>query len=174
MKLHLDYAAGPHAVPAWIWGLLAVGVLGTVLTAWTSRQLIAERDGLRLTLQARTAPATTKRITSISAESAAMQQEQLKQANLVLRELGRPWPALFSGLEDAAGAQIALLQIKPDSVKGRLRLTAEARTLEDALDYVRRLAEEGGMQDVILEQHQVVEDDAQKPVRFSINARWDR
>ncbi len=174
MKLHLDYAVRPDASPVWVWGLLVVGVLGAMLTAWASHQLIAERDGLRLTLQSRTTPVIPKRVSAISAESALRQQEQLKQANLVLRELGRPWPGLFDRLEAAAGPQIALLQIKPEAGKERIRLMGEARTLEDALDYVRRLSAEGGMQDVMLEQHQVVEDDAQKPVRFSINARWNR
>ena len=172
MKIHLDYAKAQHAVPFWAWGLLLSALLLFSLTGWKYLQLEGERTNLQS--RVRNDPHAAVR-TPNAPPSPAMQkalQEQVRQANAVLSELGRPWPALFSILEETAQPEIALLAIRPDAAKGRLRIAGEARRLADALEYTRKLAATGQMTDVVLEEHEVVASDQQRPVRFALSARW--
>lgn len=172
MKLHLDYAAAPHATPKWVWALLAISLSAVAVAVWQYQRLSAERAGLALQLQSRSVTTSAPRVAPLSGEAQAVQKEQVKQANAVLAELGRPWMIMFAQLEAAADKEIALLQVRPDAAKGRVQIVGEARHLADVLEYVRRLTTEGAMNDVVLEQHEVVEADAQKPVRFALSARW--
>jgi hypothetical protein len=107
-----------------------------------------------------------------SPETQKALHEHVLQANAVLNELSRPWPLLFLVLEETARPEIALLAIRPDAARGRLRIAGEAREVADALDYIRRLAASRHMTNVILEEHEVLITDSQKPVRFALSARW--
>jgi hypothetical protein len=171
-KLDLDYSIAPQAIQRWVWWLLASAVLAVGFAAWQYTQLQAERAGLALQLEALTDVKKTPATVPVAPKDQAVMKEQVKQANAVLAELGRPWPRLFSQLEVAAGPEIALLAIRPDAAKGQLRVIGEARHLGDVLEYVHRLVESGGFTDVVLEQHEVVEADPQKPVRFALSAHW--
>lgn len=173
MKLRLDYATAPHAARPWVWLLLAATVLAAGVSGWQWTQLRAEREGLALRLQARSATVQSPAAAvPVPVEKKAAMKQQVVQANAVLAELGYPWPALFTQLEKSAGKEVALLAIRPDAAKGRVRIVGEVRHLADALEYVRRLTMVGGMAEVVLEQHEVVETDPQKPVRFALSARW--
>jgi hypothetical protein len=173
MKIRLDHAKAQHAAPSWVLGLLLLALLLVSAAGWEYFQLENERKSLQLRLQ--NDPRISRTASSAPPPSAEIQkalQEQVRQANAVLSELGRPWPALFSMLEETARPEIALLAIRPDAVKGRLRIAGEARRLADALDYTRQLAASGQMTDVVLEEHEVVASDEQRPVRFALSARW--
>lgn len=172
MKLHFDYATAAHGTQAWVWWLLTAASLATVLAGWQYSQLQAARAGLALQLEEASAVKKAPAVAPLSLDAQAALKEQVKQANAVLAELGHPWPAMFSHLEHATGKDIALLAIRPDAGKGRIRLVGEARHLADVLEYVRRLATVSSMTDVVLEGHEVVESDPQKPVRFELSARW--
>lgn len=172
MKLNLDYALAPQATQRWVWWLLASAVLAVGFAGWQYTRLQAERAGLALRLEARTEVKRAPVAAPISSESQTALKEQVKQANAALLELGRPWPKLFTQLESAAGAEIALLAIRPDAAKGQVRIVGEARHLGDVLEYVHLLAITGGIADVVLEEHEVVDADPQKPVRFALSAHW--
>lgn len=171
-KLDLDYALAPQAIRRWVWWLLASAVLAVGLAAWQYTRLQAERAGLALQLEARAEVKKMPAAMPVVPKDQTVLKEQVKQANAVLAELGRPWPRLFSQLEAAAGPEIALLAIRPDAAKGQLRVIGEARHLGDVLEYVHRLVESGEFTDVVLEQHEVVDADPQKPVRFALGAHW--
>lgn len=171
MKIHLDHAKAQHAVPFWAWGLLLSALLLFSINGWEYLRLESERTNLQS--RARNDPHAAR--TSNAPPSPEIQkalQEQVRQANAVLSELGRPWPTLFSILEETTQPEIALLAIRPDAAKGRLRIAGEARRLADALEYTRKLAATGHMTDVVLEEHEVVASDQQRPVRFALSARW--
>ena len=171
MKIHLDHAKSQHAAPFWAWGFLLSALLLFSITGWEYLRLESERTNLQSRAQndphsARASDAPP------SPEIQKALQDQVRQANAVLGELGRPWPALFSILEETAQPEIALLAIRPDAAKGRLRIAGEARRLADALEYTRKLAATGHMTDVVLEEHEVIASDQQRPVRFALSARW--
>ena len=171
MKIHLDHAKAQHAVPFWAWGLLLSALLLFSLNGWEYLRLESERTNLQS--RARNDPHAARASNAPpSPEIQKALQEQVRQANAVLSELGRPWPTLFAILEETTQPEIALLAIRPDAAKGRLRIAGEARRLADALEYTRKLAATGHMTDVVLEEHEVVASDQQRPVRFTLSARW--
>lgn len=177
MQIRLDYAQTRHASPFWLWIFLLLAGLSSAAALWQYTQLQAEKTGLQLRLQASNqesvkAPPRTARVNKGTDQLANQLKEKTKQANLVLQQLGLPWSALLAHLETTASPKIALLSVRPDATKGRLRLSGEARQLADVLQYIDALTVDGLVSEVVLEQHEVVATDTQKPVRFSISAHW--
>ena len=172
MKIQFDYVEGISTTQRLVWGLLAVSLLAMAAATFEYTHLQEVRAGLQLRQQALTARSLAPVVAPMSEEKRIKLQEQANQANQVLLELGRPWQALLDQLENNISPDIALLAIRPDASKGRLRISGEARHLTDALDFVRRLGDSGELSDVVLESHEVVEADPQKPVRFAVSMRW--
>jgi Co/Zn/Cd efflux system component len=85
---------------------------------------------------------------------------------------GVRWERLFQAMEASAGPDVALLAFDPAPQQRRLRLDGEARDLPALLDYLRRLGTAGPFVRVRLQSHQVVHDDPQHPVRFTVVADW--
>lgn len=172
MKLHLEYARAPHAQPTWVWYLMVVFIAALAFCMWLYVDRRAERDGLALRLESRTRAEKPLQPAALSGEQQAALVARAKSAAIVLHELGRPWPELLERLEGAQGERIALLSLNLEGAKGMLRIAGEARRLVDVLDYMHRLSSDAFLTEVVLEQHEVVENDALKPVRFSLSARW--
>jgi hypothetical protein len=172
MKIRFDYVDDVSPTQRLAWGGLVVSLLVVAAATFEYTHLQEIRAGLQLRQQALTARSVATVVAPMPEEKRIKLQEQANQANLVLAELGRPWAALFDQLENNLSPDIALLAIRPDASRGRLRISGEARHLSDALDFVRRLGDSGQLADVVLESHEVVEADPQKPVRFAVSMRW--
>jgi len=99
-------------------------------------------------------------------------EEQLRDAQAVLRQLALPWGQLIESLESAAMPDVAVLQVQPDAQTRVLRVTAEAKGEETMFRYLRRLAAAEGFSDVHLVSHQVREDDPRRPLQFSVQASF--
>ena len=168
-RLELDFA-GPRSRG----GLagIAVSIVGALcLIAVLAQQhtLAGQRAGLEL----RRAALIGSQHRSQSAESVAGLSAQ--NAEKTVRELGTPWSQLLAELETASGdttGNIAVLSIEPDHAKHRVRVTAEARTLELALAYVQRLRKTAVLHYPMLDNHELRADDKDHPVRFQISADW--
>jgi len=172
MKIRLDYAQTQHASPHWLWGVLVLATLTCGAAFWQYTQLHVERAGLQSRLQTNIEPIKALPHKTHPNKGVDQLREQTKQANLVLQQLGLPWAALLAKLESSASPKIALLSVRPDAAKGRLRLSGEARHLADVLQYIDTLAASGLVSDVVIEQHEVMVSDAQKPVHFALSAHW--
>jgi hypothetical protein len=98
--------------------------------------------------------------------------QEYRQAQLALQRLSLRWNDLFAALESTRPGGVALLAIEPDPGKSVVKLTAEAKSAEDMLDYVERLQRAGGLADVALASHQVKPSDPLQPVRFVVLASW--
>jgi hypothetical protein len=98
--------------------------------------------------------------------------EQMKEAQAVLRQLALPWGQLVESLESAALPDVAVLQVQPDAQQRLLRVTAEAKGEEQMFRYLRRLAAAEGFSEVHLVSHQVREDDPRRPLQFSVQASF--
>jgi hypothetical protein len=72
---------------------------------------------------------------------------------------------------DSAG-QVAILAIEPDHEKHRVRISGESRDLTGALAYINRLQTGSTLQYPMLDSHEVVADDKEHPVRFTLTAQW--
>jgi hypothetical protein len=99
---------------------------------------------------------------------------QLAAAKGVLRQLSLPWGGLFRAVESTDAKTVALLAIQPNAEKRTVLLQGEAKSLEHALDYVRKLEQSGPLANVHLTSHRIEQQDPQKPVRFTLAADWER
>ena len=107
---------------------------------------------------------------------AATQQtaQEMSRANLVLAHLALPWNELFTAIETATPDDIALLSLQPNTKTGRVQIGGEARTTDVMLDYLRRLEATPQLRQVLLVNHKIVEEVAERPIQFSLTATWAR
>ena len=96
--------------------------------------------------------------------------QQMKSAQATVRQLALPWPQLIDSLERAALKEVAVLHIQPDAQSRVVRLTASAAQERAMLEYLRRLG--NGFAEVHLLSHQIREDEPQRPIQFSVQARF--
>lgn len=141
---------------------IALAFAGAVALGWAWNTLHAARTiGAGLELQV-----------------AALEQEAPRTAARVVRrddaqdriaaQLAYSWQPAFDALAAARGKKIALVSLDAVQAKSQLRLVAEARGLADAVDFIDALQQQPGVRRAVLNQHEIMYDDAQQPVRFSI------
>ena len=149
--------------------LAALGALCLMAVLVQQHALSGQRAGLEL----RRAALLGSRGHGPSTDSIAGLNAQ--NATKTVRELATPWSQLLAELETASSdttGNVALLAIEPDHSKHRVRVTAEARTLELALAYVQRLRKTQVLHFPMLDNHELRADDKDHPVRFQISADW--
>lgn len=171
--LQLDFQRAYKPVP---W--LGLGVLLAALVALAAMagyyQTLSEQirfweskadQAARLSGRRDPAPALTE-------QAARAQMLEVKQANQVVRQLGLPWNALFKAVESSGGKDVALLSLEPDLQKGTVKIGGEAKDFDALLNYVKELSTREVFGSVMLQNHQIQRDIAEKPVRFSLIAHW--
>ncbi len=109
----------------------------------------------------------------VQAHDAEQIVRETKQANAVILELSLPWKELFEALESSQTNEVAVLAIEPDAQKGKVRISAEAKKLESMLDYVASLQKIALFREVLILNHQIQDQDPEKPVRFVLQAAWE-
>lgn len=97
-------------------------------------------------------------------------QEHVQAVNAAIRQLNIPWRDILNALEQATPGHIALLTIEPDSTRNLIRATAEAKTADAMLGYLDRLNRSPFFMTASLTHHEINDQDAQKPFRFTIEA----
>lgn len=168
-RLELDFAGSRSrgGLPG-----IAVAVIGALCLAGVLLQQHALK-GQRAGLELRRAALMNTQHRGESADSIRGLSSQ--NAQKTVRELATPWSQLLAELETASGdtsGSIAVLSIEPDHAKHRVRVTAEARTLELALAYVQRLRKTQVLHYPMLDNHELKVDDKEHPIRFQISADW--
>lgn len=96
--------------------------------------------------------------------------EEAKMVNEVVRQLGLPWARMIAAVEKASTGDVVVLQLQPEAQQRLLRLTAEAKSREAMLGYVRRLGEDRALGDVYLVRHEVKLDQPGRPIQFAVQA----
>lgn len=86
----------------------------------------------------------------------------------IKEQLAYSWQPAFDALAASRSKKIALVSLDAVQAKSQLRLVAEARRLADAVDFIDALRQQPGVKRAVLIQHEVMFDDVQQPVRFSI------
>lgn len=97
---------------------------------------------------------------------------RLRAARQVASQLTTPWADLLDSLESSPVKSVALLSIEPSVNRRSIRLTAEARSLEEMLAYLSALQQDGRLSAAVLVSHQVQVQSPGSPVRFQIQAGW--
>lgn len=172
--LHLDYQRVYRPVP-WLGlcvllvALLALAGLGwhylslsEQIRAWESQVAHIERQAQHRTLLTR----------PLTEQASRAQRLEVEQANQVLRQLSQSWGALFEAVDTSGEQGIALLSLEPDPKKGTVQISGEARDFKALLAYAKQLSTREVFGHVMLQSHQIKQDDPQKPVRFSLLVDW--
>lgn len=170
LKINLDYVSEKHLSSTKILCLM----LGITFLAYATFVIFSNEEEIskleheidKFKMQSH------KLVSRQPVENLDITATQIKQADLVLKELGQPWPVLLSELENKTPKNISLLSVKPDKTKLRLLLTGEAENMQDVLDYLRLLATSNIFKDVVIDKHEYVESDQVEVVRFTISGLW--
>ncbi|MHB8721743.1 MAG: hypothetical protein ACYDAH_10145 [Steroidobacteraceae bacterium] len=168
--IQLDFAGSRPALNLAGGLLMAVALTAAVAVFLEYRSIAQHRAGLemRLAALARADSQAAAAATPADARIAVSAQE-------AATDLATPWTLLLSELEQASKetqGQVALLGVEPDHAKHNVRVSAEARTLTLALNYVERLQASRSLSYPMLDRHELRADDAQHPVRFELTGAW--
>jgi Tfp pilus assembly protein PilN len=98
--------------------------------------------------------------------------QRLAGAGAVLSRLAVPWDALFKGLESVDEPDVALLALSPDAAKQQIKLGLEAKNMAAMVSYHSKLEQTPIFADVSFAQHEIEQQDPNRPVRFTISASW--
>lgn len=175
--IKIDFATGSvrrtlfHTHPLVM--LLAVaGVLLCASAAYAGWQL-TEQQRLRaaeLEQLRQRASAQAQRPREVAQVAIAPAQAQF--VNSAIGQLNLPWRELQDAVLAATPRQIALLALEPEPRKQLLKLTAEAKSSDDMVAYVAQLKQQELFTSVSLIRHEINEQDANRPLRFQVEAIW--
>lgn len=169
--IELDFLGGRRPVR---WPSLLLLLLGVICTATAGYQYYSSAQR-RAALEYRMAASVRARTPIENPDDATMNAKVALSAERAAQDLATPWTLLLAELEQASKdsqGQIALLGVEPDHAKHSVRVTAEARTLQLALNYVERLQSSRSLDYPMLDRHEIRADDPQRPVRFELTGRW--
>lgn len=172
--LSLDYRAATGQTQQRV-GLLVLiaAIVALVLTGTYYQQIageLAHVDDLVYKIDRKLHPGRTgERKVAVDVQQTNL---EIKSANDVMQQLSLPWSKLFAALEAANNSDIALLGIEPDAKKGLVRISGEAKNFAALFAYVRTLQANEFLSEVFLKHHQIQMQDAEKPIRFTLDASW--
>lgn len=176
-RLRLKFPDRGQSVPQIDFSILLIGLLvlaGVLLqfrqmteavNYWTNRVERLEKQQ-----QQKAAPRTrsTPRIKEFSQEI----RKEITQANAILDQINLPWETLFDAIEHAATEEIALLSLQPNVASRTLRLSGEAKSMSELLDFVEALERELIFENVHLLNYKVKQDNPHRPIIFLLTAAW--
>ena len=166
-RLELDYVAPPRR-PRWIGVsllIVALVIAGDMALRYRdARQELAALDAAQglLNPDRRLARAVPKE----------RLDEEVKTINAAVRQLTLPWAQMIEAVESAAAGDVVVLQMQPEAQSRSVRLTAEAKSREAMLRYVRRLEQSRALSGVHLVSHQVQVEDPSRPIQFGVQAAF--
>lgn len=106
---------------------------------------------------------------ALAAENRA---QEVMHANQVLHQLNFPWEGLFQAVEQSGGKDVALLALEPDTENLSVKISGEAKNMTILLNYIKQLEQREVFGTVYLQNHQVQQQNPDKPVRFNLLAAW--
>jgi Tfp pilus assembly protein PilN len=149
---------------------LALALAAAGLAAWQGSLVAQDAEQLqrqRASLAALERPRKPARPT-MSAEDVRRHH----QIEAVARHLATPWEPLLSLFEARAPQGVVLTKFRPDAGLGRIELTARAATPEAVGAYLMQLERDSRLRNVLLQHHEVLQDQPGAPVEFAIGADW--
>lgn len=154
--------------------LLAAGLLaaGAVALQVQDTQEEIEEQASRQALLERRLRVREPRAQTVTAPSVS-EARAMVEANRIIARLNTPWQRLLSQAGAAAGPNIALTALNPDTQGRLLRISGVAETLPEVYAFVGRMQAAPGFTRVHLAQHESGGDPAQgTQVAFVVIAAW--
>jgi len=176
-RLKLKFPDREQAAPHIDFALLLIGLLVLAGVFWQYRQVTEEVnywtnrvERLEKQQQQKAAPRTraAPRVKEYSQEI----RKEITQANAILDQLNLPWETMFDAIEHAATEQIALLSLQPNVGNRTLRISGEAKSMAELLDFVEALERELVFENVHLINYKIKQDNPQRPIIFLLTAAW--
>ena len=187
----LDFV--PRAVPltGWRLAVLAIGVLMLLPAAinWTAQRQAVGR--LQARLDAQSATQQPQRLTRPALAPAQQQHMdlQVKAVAEAVRQLNLPVTRLLKTIEAREDMRIALLGLDlngepaqdgetaaPSTPAGTLKISAEAETAQDMINYLAFLNQQRMFRSVYLLKHEITGAargvGGERPYQFQLEARW--
>ncbi len=175
-RLKLKFPYHEQSIPHVDYSILLIGLLilaGVLLqyrhiteevNYWSNRVERLEKQQ-----QQKAAPrARSTRVKEFSQEI----RKEITQANSILDQINLPWEALFDSIESASTEHIALLSLQPNVANRLLRISGEARSMSELLDFVEALERELVFENVHLLNYKIKQDNPQRPIIFLLTATW--
>jgi Tfp pilus assembly protein PilN len=170
----LDFVARRRSsrLAGWLLLFVGVAVTGAAVLDWQA----ASEEAARWAAKAEHWQSMAKRAghsghEAVDGDAAALRPQVAAAAKAITR-LSTPWGALYRSLEGSVDDSVSLLAISPNAEKGEVRLNGEAKDFAVLRGYLQRLSESGTLTDVRLLGQEVKQNDAQRPIVFSIVATW--
>lgn len=111
---------------------------------------------------------------SLSDQQQSLSPQQVTAANQAIFYLNIPWTTLFDSIQEAAVADVAVLKLEPDVLTQSLKIVAESKNMDAMFLFLEKLARQSLFSEVILQKHEIVESDPNKPVRFQLALDWGK
>jgi hypothetical protein len=162
--------------PLWLrglgWALLAVGVGLMVWLGGLQEAADQQREDARTRLAALQASQEPEPATQADAEHEQDTEKQVQRANAVIDRLALPWDVLFRSVEVSGGKGLGLLTMAPNPEDRSVRLSGEAKTLDEVLAYIDRLGAQPVLSHVHLVSFETVQREGSEVVGFVVGAQW--
>ena len=175
MRIDLDFVQKPV--------FKRIGILGFVtllVSCWFALLLWQTHQQQQNVLSAITQKLTainqkqSQKLNKLNGNTApAISPKQLRQLTDDFNVLTTPWNMLFDAIEQSNNQNVALLTIEPNVLKQQITLIGEAKNLESILQYIRVLEQQNNLSQVYLQKHSVIETSNEKPLSFTVIAKWD-
>lgn len=179
----IDFIQGPAAATGWRLALLAAGVLafGASGTHWIVQARAAGALEERVA-QARPREARTAALTPAQQRA---QEQQLKIIGDAVRQMNLPVPRLVRTVQAPPDVRVALLGMDLGSKggsgeqAGALKISGEAETAQDMMNYVAYLDGQPLFTTVYLVKHELnpnpkaQANPSGQPYRFELEAQWE-
>ena len=172
-RLELDFARAQSQSRGIGLAVITMSMMLLMLLIWQSEQSEARVAALEaeLTSLGASRESSSKSDAPTTVNGVDL-EERIVKANRVIRQFSTPWDDVFSGIEKASGEHVALLSLESDPANAQVHVGAEARSFKKMLEYLERLRLDGRLSPAVLQTHQVMVDDPNKPIRFTFTASW--
>jgi Tfp pilus assembly protein PilN len=162
-KVHIDFAPPSLArtwyrAPRGTWSLLLVALaLAGPLASTVAQYRSLQRAEAQRTAQVAQAQARAVARAPVAAPARTVPPAQAGAVNSSVQQLNLPWRGLHDAVQAATPATIALLALESS---------------DDMIAYVEALERVEWFSTVLLVRHEINEQDANRPIRFQIDAQW--
>lgn len=171
--IHLDFvASAPRSPLAWLCllagALLLAGAADRHAEA-EARLMQAEQQLSRLQRQHKDVLATASTARGVKDTRNQGQQREQKLLDDAARA---DWRRALSAVEAAVNKDVAILSLNQEGSGKRLRIMAEARSIDEALQFAERLRSHGKFAEVLLGSHEQHNSTGIGVLGFSLLASW--